>query len=65
MVTLNNIKIKFLTKTADGKAGSQTFGDVAADATDENIAAVLQILGSMQNLTVTGYQKTVTSDLTV
>ncbi len=64
MTTTNNIKIKFLTETAEGKAGSQSFGDVATDASDENIAAALQILSSMQTFTVTGYQKTVTSDLT-
>lgn len=63
MAAANNTKIRFTTQTDDGKTGSQTFGDVAGSATDENISAVLDLLSWMQVNSVTGKQKIVTSDL--
>ena len=63
MATADTTKIKFSTESDEGKAGSQTFGNVNPEATDENILGTLQILSGMQSKNVTGYQKIVTSNL--
>ena len=63
MATANNVKIRFNTETDEGKTGSQTFSNVSAQATDENIGSVLDTLAGMQSKTITGKQKIVTSNL--
>ena len=63
MATASNVKIRFNTETDEGKTGSQTFSKVNAQATDENIGSVLDVLAGMQTKTVTSKQKIVTSEV--